>query len=274
MPAAVTRLRRSDVRAPGIARRRQGRGFSYLDEEGQRVADAEVLARVAELVIPPAWEEVWICPYPGGHIQATGIDQKGRKQYLYHPRWRERRDQQKFDDMVEFARRLPQLRKRAASDLARGDMSAAHVLACAVRLLDRGFFRIGSESYAEQNASYGLATMKKRHCRLDGDILRFDFPAKSGKRRLQVVVDPEVAGAVARHAAAAATSCWPTSAAGAGPTSSRPTSTPTSRTQPGMTSPRRTSGPGARPFSQRWRSPCQARPTARRPPASARSRVR
>jgi DNA topoisomerase IB len=197
MPA-LPRLRRSDVCAPGIARRRRGKGFQYLDEDGNAVADTEVLSRIGELVIPPAWDEVWICPYPGGHIQATGIDQKGRKQYLYHPRWRERRDQQKFDDMIEFAERLPKLRERVAKDLARDDLSAEHVLACAVRLLDRGFFRIGSETYAVQNESYGLATMKKRHCQLNGDVLRFDFPAKSGKRRLQAVIDPEVAAVLAK----------------------------------------------------------------------------
>src|SRR6476661_8040368 len=128
MPAPA-RLRRSDVCAPGITRRRRGKGFEYLDEEGTRVKDAEVVSRIGELVIPPAWDEVWICPYPGGHIQATGIDQKGRKQYLYHPRWRERRDQQKFDDMVEFARRLPKLRERVRADLERDDMSRDHVLA-------------------------------------------------------------------------------------------------------------------------------------------------
>jgi len=107
----VPRLRRSDVCAPGIARRRAGRGFVYLDADGERVADTEVLSRIHDLVIPPAWREVWICPYPGGHIQATGIDQKGRKQYLYHPKWRERRDQEKFDEMLSFARALPRLRE-------------------------------------------------------------------------------------------------------------------------------------------------------------------
>src|SRR3954471_12536582 len=197
MPA-LARLRRSDVCAPGITRRRRGKGFEYIDEDGNRVKDPEVVSRIGELVVPPAWDEVRICPYPGGHIQATGIDQKGRKQYLYHPRWRERRDQQKFDDMVEFARRLPKLRKRVVKDLARDDLSAEHVLACAVRLLDRGFFRIGSETYAVQNESYGLATMKKRHCPPGGDVLLFHFPAKSGKRRVQAVIDPDVASVVAR----------------------------------------------------------------------------
>jgi len=192
------RLRRSDPAVPGIRRRRHGRGFSYVAETGERVADEVVLQRIAELVIPPAWRDVWICPYPGGHIQATGLDERGRKQYLYHPRWRVRRDQQKFDEMVRFARALPALRETVGDDLARGDMSREHVLACATRLLDRGFFRIGSEDYAVTNSSYGLATMRKEHVRLDGERLRFDYPAKSGKRRVHGVVDPEVAAVVMR----------------------------------------------------------------------------
>ena len=192
------RLRRSDPAVPGIRRWRHGRGFSYVDETGERVAEEVVLERIAELVIPPAWRDVWICPYPGGHIQATGLDERGRKQYLYHPRWRVRRDQQKFDEMVRFARALPALRETVGDDLARGDMSREHVLACATRLLDRGFFRIGSEDYAVTNSSYGLATMRKEHVRLDGERLRFDYPAKSGKRRVHGVVDPEVAAVVMR----------------------------------------------------------------------------
>jgi DNA topoisomerase IB len=199
MPSAARtpRLRRSDPAVPGIRRRRHGRGFRYLDEDGGAVTDEEVLQRIAELVIPPAWKDVWICPYPGGHIQATGVDERGRKQYLYHQRWRARRDQEKFDDMVRFARSLPDLREVVDADLARGDLSREHVLACATRLLDRGFFRIGSEDYAVTNASYGLATMRKEHVRLAGDRILFDYPAKSGKRRLHGVVDPEVASVVA-----------------------------------------------------------------------------
>lgn len=188
------RLRRSDLTVPGLTRRRRGRGFSYLDPDGVPVVDEEVLARIAELAIPPAWSDVWICPYPGGHIQATGVDAAGRKQYLYHPRWRARRDQQKFDDMLAFARTLPALRERVGADLEGGDdLGPERVLACAVRLLDRGFFRIGSEDYAVTNESYGLATMRKQHVTLRGDTISFDYPSKSGKRRVQSVVDPEVA---------------------------------------------------------------------------------
>ena len=192
------RLRRSDCSGPGIARRRRGKGFEYLDGNGEPVSDAEVLQRIDELVIPPAWNDVWICPYPGGHIQATGTDDRGRKQYLYHPRWRERQDSKKFDDMVVFARALPALRERLAADLNRNELDREHVLACAVRLLDRGFFRIGSEDYAVTNESYGLATMRKRHATVRGDTLLFDYPAKSGKRRIQAVVDPEIAATVDR----------------------------------------------------------------------------
>jgi DNA topoisomerase I len=196
--STTPRLRRADCTGPGIRRRRHGRGFRYLVDGEVRVDDPVVLTRIHELVIPPAWEDVWICPYPGGHIQATGVDDAGRKQYLYHPRWRERRDQAKFDDMVHFARSLPSLRERIDQELAADDLSLDHVCACAVRLLDRGFFRVGGEDYAVRNESYGLATMKKRHVRLRGDVLLFDYPAKSGKRRVQAVVDPEVAAVVER----------------------------------------------------------------------------
>jgi DNA topoisomerase I len=198
-----TRLRRVDCSGPGIVRRRHGRGFRYLDADGEPLDEPEVLERIHELVIPPAWDEVWICPYPGGHIQATGIDSAGRKQYLYHPRGRQRRDMEKFDDMVAFARVLPKLRKRVDAELeGDGELAYDRVCACAVRLLDRGFFRVGGEDYAVRNESYGLATMKKRHVRQRGDVLVFDYPAKSGKRRVQAVVDPtvaEVVGALKRR---------------------------------------------------------------------------
>jgi DNA topoisomerase IB len=191
------RLRRSVCTGPGIHRVRRGRGFAYVDADGETVDDAEILSRIHELVIPPGWDDVWVCPYPGGHIQATGVDERGRKQYLYHPKWRESRDREKFDDMVEFARALPAMRERVEADLARDDLSFEHVLAVATRLLDRGFFRIGSEDYAVTNETYGLATMHKRHVRLNGERILFDYPAKSGKRRVQSVVDPEVAEVIA-----------------------------------------------------------------------------
>ena len=164
-----------------------------MDEGGDRVTDAEVIERIVALAIPPAWEDVWICPFPGGHIQATGIDQRGRKQYLYHRKWRDRRDQQKFDEMIEFARALPAMRGQVDDHLASDGMARESVLACAVRMLDRGFFRVGGEDYAVENESYGLATIHKKHVQLLDDYrLRFDYPAKSGRRRVQSIVDPEV----------------------------------------------------------------------------------
>jgi DNA topoisomerase I len=197
--AASIRIRRVDTTEPGIRRRRRGKGFQYLNPDGTTVDDAEILGRINELVIPPAWEDVWISPYPGGHIQATGTDARGRKQYLYHPKWRARQDQRKFDDMVRFARALPALREGIADDLAGPELSREQVLACAVRLLDKGFFRIGSEDYAVENETYGLATMRKDHVRLlDGDVLLFDYPAKHRKQRVQSVVDAEVAAVVRR----------------------------------------------------------------------------
>jgi DNA topoisomerase I len=193
------RLRRSDCSGPGIRRRRHGRGFGYVDEDGRRVDDPEALARIAELAIPPAWEDVWICPYPNGHLQATGTDAAGRKQYCYHDAWRTRRDAEKFDDMVLFAKALPRLRRRVERDLGdRGTLDRDRVLACAVRLLERGFFRIGSEEYAEDNSSFGLATMLKQHVTIeDGGLMMFDYPSKSGLRRHQSVVDERACGVVA-----------------------------------------------------------------------------
>jgi DNA topoisomerase-1 len=189
----MTRLRRSDCSGPGISRRGRGRGFEYVAEDGERIADPEDLARIRELGIPPAWRDVWICPNPRGHLQATGVDAAGRKQYLYHPEWRARRDAAKFDDMVRFARALPALRDRVAADLEGDEPTRTRVLACALRLLDRGFFRIGTEEYAVQNESYGLATMRKEHVTIEpGSVMVFDYPAKSGQRRIQSVVDAEV----------------------------------------------------------------------------------
>jgi DNA topoisomerase I len=196
----MTRLRRADCSRPGIARRRAGRGFSYRDAQGRRVEDEATLARIRELGIPPAWQEVWICPDANGHLQATGTDAAGRKQYLYHPVWRARRDAEKFTDMERFARALPALRERVAADLAadaKAQLTRERVLACAVRLLDRGFFRIGTEEYTVSNESYGLATMRKEHVSvLDDGAMVFDYPAKSGQRRVQEVVDADVAAIV------------------------------------------------------------------------------
>jgi DNA topoisomerase IB len=196
----MARLRRSDCSAPGIARVRRGEGFQYVDGEGVPVDEPEVLARISELVIPPAWRDVWICPYPMGHIQATGVDAAGRKQYLYHPTWREQRDRLKFDDMIAFARDLPKLRAGAQHSLERGDdLSFERVMAAAIRLLDYGFFRIGSEDYAVSNETYGLATMRKDHVRVDpGGLMSFEYPAKHQIRHDQGWVDPLAAEVILR----------------------------------------------------------------------------
>jgi DNA topoisomerase IB len=189
------RLRRADCSSPGLTRRKHGKGFTYLDADGEKVTDPEDLERIAELGIPPAWKDVWICSDSLGHLQATGIDAAGRKQYLYHPQWRTRRDSEKFDEMLRFAAVLPQLREHVYEQLtATEQLTRERVLACAVRLLDRGFFRVGSEQYAADNESYGLATMRKEHVSLDPRHcgMVFDYTAKSGKRRIQGVVDPEV----------------------------------------------------------------------------------
>jgi len=189
----MPRLRRVDCSDPGITRRRRGRGFEYVDQNGNKVTDSDVLERIGELRIPPAWQDVWICRHPLGHLQATGVDAAGRKQYLYHELWRTRRDQEKFDEMCDFGRSLPGMRRVVDRELASEGMGRERVLACAVRLLDRGFFRVGGESYAVENETYGLATMTRDHVSLNGDgSITFDYPAKSGQRRVQSLVDPDV----------------------------------------------------------------------------------
>jgi DNA topoisomerase I len=184
------RLRRADCAAPGIRRVRCGRGFIYReDASGEKIEDEETLERIRSLAIPPAWKEVWICPDPFGHIQATGYDEAGRKQYLYHQRWQQRQAERKFELVREFAFELPKLRRAVTADLRRQGMPRERALACAVRLLDLGFFRIGSEVYAEENESFGLATVRREHVTIKRSEVVFDFPAKSGQRRVQSIRD-------------------------------------------------------------------------------------
>lgn len=190
------RLRRADCSTQGIQRRRHGRGFAYLDAERRRIEDEETMERIRGLAIPPAWEEVWVCPDPLGHIQATGIDEAGRKQYLYHDRWHSRAAARKFESMREFAASLPRLRRAVRRDLARDGAPRERALACAVSLLDLGFFRIGGEEYAEANESYGVATVLREHVSINGEEVVFDFPAKSGQRRVQSVRDAGVRQAI------------------------------------------------------------------------------
>jgi DNA topoisomerase-1 len=186
----MPRLRRADCSGPGIKRKRRGRGFAYYDASGERVTDSETIARVKALVIPPAWQDVWICPDPNGHLQAVGTDVAGRKQYIYHEVWRARRDQAKFDHMMDFAAALPALRAVTLEHLHLAGQPLEKTMGLAVRLLDRGFFRIGSEGYAEQNQSYGLATIHKKHVTIRDDEVVFDYRAKSGQRRVWSTVDP------------------------------------------------------------------------------------
>lgn len=166
---------------PGITRRRAGRGFFYTDEGGRRVTNQAALARIRTLAIPPAWTDVWISPIDDGHIQATGRDQKGRKQYRYHERWATCRDEVKFGSLAAFARALPLLRSSVEKDLKRRGLPFERVAAAVVWLLDNTMIRVGNSSYARENKSYGLTTLRDRHVNIAGDTLRFAFKGKSGK---------------------------------------------------------------------------------------------
>jgi DNA topoisomerase IB len=189
-------LLRTDLTGPGIRRRRCGRGFRYLAADGTPLADARTLARIKAMVIPPAWEDVWICPHPRGHVQAVGTDAAGRRQYLYHKLWRERRDQEKFDRVMEFGRRLPRLRAVVERHLYGQGLSRDRVLAAAVRLIDLGFFRPGGEEYAAENGSFGLATIRREHVTCGRGELSFEYTGKSGKHREQAVADETVCAVV------------------------------------------------------------------------------
>lgn len=197
------RVRRVDPSGPGWSLRRRGKGFELLDQRGRRIRGAEHRDRVRALAIPPAWKDVWVCPDPVGHVQATGVDAAGRRQYRYHDAYTERRARAKFDCMLEFARALPDLRERVQEDLAGDERHERTVLACLTRLLDRGFFRVGSETYAARNRTFGLTTLEKRHVQIaHGDVLVFDYTAKHGRRRVQNVVDgraAEIVGTLKRR---------------------------------------------------------------------------
>lgn len=188
----MARTRRVDPNGPGIRRKGRGLGFSYHEEDGQKISDKATLERIRSLAIPPAWREVWICPHPRGHVQATGLDDADRKQYRYHDDWREHRDRLKFEEMEEFAAILPAMRERLDEDLRRRGLVYERVCACSVRLLDFGLFRIGSERYENDNASYGLTTIKRKHVRVTTREAVFDYPSKSGQRSKHRINDPVV----------------------------------------------------------------------------------
>ncbi|OCI31123.1 DNA topoisomerase IB [Oerskovia enterophila] len=208
----MVRLRRVSVSSPGYGRRRHGKGFSYLDVDGSRLTDRDEVARCTRLVVPPAWTDVWICRYANGHVQAFGYDDAGRGQYLYHDQWRERRARRKFDHVLAVGARLPAARRRVAKDLALDGIPRDKVLALAFRLLDLAYFRAGSEAYAKQNGSYGLATLLTEHVRVrrDGSV-HFRYPAKSGQVRDVVVEDErvrEVVTTLVRRRGAAELLAW------------------------------------------------------------------
>ncbi|HYF56338.1 MAG TPA: DNA topoisomerase IB [Salinarimonas sp.] len=181
---------------PGIRRRKAGKGFLYLKPDGSRVTDERTLARIRSLAIPPAYADVWICAKANGHIQATGRDAKGRKQYRYHPAFREVRESAKFEHVMEFARLLPALRERVAADMGRRGLPREKVLATVVNLLEQTLIRVGNDDYAKQNGSYGLTTLRNRHVKVDGSALRFSFKGKSGKTWKLDVRDRRVAKVV------------------------------------------------------------------------------
>jgi DNA topoisomerase-1 len=177
----MPRLRRSNTSGPGFTRVRVGRGFSYRGPDGVTVTDAGLRRRFADLAIPPAWKDVWICPFPNGHIQATGIDDAGRKQYLYHPYWRQKRDRVKFDRALQLATTLPTARGQVTRALRADDETRERALAAAFRMLDMGALRVGSEQYASEYGSHGLSTLLCSHASVRGTVTALAFPAKSGQ---------------------------------------------------------------------------------------------
>jgi DNA topoisomerase-1 len=178
---------------PGITRRRSGKRFRYLGTDGTPITDPDRIAWIDRLAIPPAWTEVWICPIKRGHIQATGRDARGRKQYRYHPRWREVRDEAKYGRLTDFARALPRIRRRAERDLRRRGLPREKVLALVVRLLEETLIRVGNDEYARENRSFGLSTLRDRHAQVRGDRIRFAFRGKSGKEHEISVRDRRLA---------------------------------------------------------------------------------
>ena len=189
----MTRLRRSDPTRPGYTRKRAGRGFSYRDPAGDTVTEKELRERFATLAIPPAWTDVWICPYPTGHIQALGLDAAGRRQYIYHPVWREQKDRLKFERALQLAQSLPRVRGQVTRELRGDGPPRTRALAAAFRMLDLASLRIGSERYADTYGSHGLSTLLCSHVTVRGDVVRLDFPAKSGQQFQGVITDADLA---------------------------------------------------------------------------------
>jgi len=198
VPQANGELVYSSDAQSGIRRRRNGSGFRYVAPTGRVIKDEEILARIRKLAIPPAYRDVWICPRANGHLQATGYDARGRKQYRYHPRWREVRDEDKFKRMLQFGRALPRIHRRIAADLKQSGIPRTKVLATLVRLLEKTLMRVGNEQYARDNHSYGLTTLRNRHVAVHGDVIEFEFRGKHGIRHRITVEDPRAASVVRR----------------------------------------------------------------------------
>ena len=200
-PAASAKsagLRYVSDASPGIRRKKSGKGFTYAGPDGKTVRDKDTLKRIKSIVIPPAWTDVWICPSPQGHVQATGRDAKGRKQHRYHPRWREVRDEDKYERMIAFGEALPKLRKKVDEDLGERGLTRHKVLATVVRLLELTLIRVGNEEYARANDSYGLTTLRDKHVQVEGSKLKFRFQGKSAKLHEVEISDRRVAAIVKR----------------------------------------------------------------------------
>src|ERR1051326_5441570 len=191
-------LRYVSDEGPGYTRKPRGKHFEYFDTEGKPIRDEQRLLRIKRLAIPPAWADVWICPSANGHIQATGRAARGRKQYRYHERWREVRDENKFERLAQFAKALPDMRRRVAQDLKVTGLPRRKVLATIVRLLERTFIRIGNEEYARENKSFGLTTLKNRHVKVKGARARFRFRGKSGRQHEVDLTDPRIARIISK----------------------------------------------------------------------------
>lgn len=196
--ARAAHLRYVSSSEPGIRRRRQGSGFGYVDPKGNRVTDETELDRIRSLAIPPAWTDVWICRSPTGHLQATGRDARGRKQYRYHSRWGEVRDETKYHRMIAFGKVLPRIRKQVKHDLGLRSLSRERVLATVVQLLDATSIRVGNDDYARENRSFGLTTLRDDHVEVHGTHVDFDFRGKGGKRHRISYQDPRVARIITR----------------------------------------------------------------------------
>lgn len=191
--ATAAGLRYVTDQIPGITRKRAGKGFHYFGKSGQPIRDSKVLGRIKALAIPPAWRNVWICPNPDGHLQATGRDAKGRKQHRYHPRWREIRDATKYERLTAFVHALPRIRRKITRDLSKPELSRGKILATVVRLLEVTLIRVGNEEYARRNQSFGLTTLRDRHVKVTGSTVKFQFKGKSGVQHAVDFTDPRLA---------------------------------------------------------------------------------